>query len=82
MVLDFVLKIRTTKVEWPVTEHLSAQGRPDPRGGVCCFWCPNKIWTSPLEASGTLTIVKNGSEMRKLQPPKVQRVENSKKQTT
>jgi len=25
-----------------VTEHLSAQGRPDPKGGLHCFWCPNK----------------------------------------
>jgi hypothetical protein len=30
------------RVDWPVTEQLSAQGRSDPRGGLCCFWCPNK----------------------------------------
>jgi hypothetical protein len=26
-----------------VTEHLSTQGRPDPKGVLCCFWCPNNI---------------------------------------
>jgi hypothetical protein len=25
------------RVDRPVTEHLSAQGRPDPRGGLLCF---------------------------------------------
>jgi len=25
------------RVDRPVTEHLSAQGRPDPRGGLVCF---------------------------------------------
>ncbi len=25
-----------------VIEHLSTQGRPDPRKGLRCFWCPNK----------------------------------------
>jgi hypothetical protein len=67
------------KVNQPVTEHLSAQGRPDSRGGVHCFWCPNQTWTPPLDTSDTLIIVKNGLEMRKLQPLKVQRVKNSKK---
>ncbi len=62
-----------------MTKHLSAQGRLDPRGGLCCFWCPNKTWTPPpLGASGTLTIVENGLEMRKLRSPKVKGVKNSK----
>jgi len=26
-----------SRVNRPVTEHLGAQGRPDPRGGLCCF---------------------------------------------
>jgi hypothetical protein len=26
-----------------VTEQLSAQSRLDPRGELCCFWCPNKL---------------------------------------
>ncbi len=64
-----------------MTKHLSAQGRPDPRGGLCCFWCPNKTWTPPLGASDTLTIVENALEMRKLQPPKVKGMKNAKKQT-
>jgi hypothetical protein len=47
-----------------------AQGRPDPRGVLRCFWCPNKTWTSPLGASYTLTIIENRLEMRELRPPK------------
>jgi hypothetical protein len=34
------------KVDRLVTEHLSAQARPDPRGGLCFFWCPNKTCNS------------------------------------
>jgi hypothetical protein len=29
------------RVNQPVTEHLSTQGRLDPKGVVRCFWCPN-----------------------------------------
>jgi hypothetical protein len=46
------------------------------------FWCPNKTWTPPLGTSGTLAIVENRLEIRKLWPHKVKGVENSKKQTT
>jgi hypothetical protein len=61
-------------LDLPVTKHLSAQDWPDPRGGFCCFWCLNKTWTpSPLGAFDTLTIVKNGLEMRKFWPLKVKR---------
>ncbi len=74
------LKIDSS-IEWPVIEHLSAQGRLDPRGRLHCFWCPHKTWIPPLGASNTQTIVENGSEMRKLWPPKVKGVKNSKKQT-
>jgi len=28
--------------KWLVTNHVSDQGRPDPRVGLCCFWYPNK----------------------------------------
>ncbi len=59
------------RVDWLVIEHLSAQVRLDPRGELCCFWCPNKTWTPPLGASDTITIVKNGLEMRKLWPPQI-----------
>jgi hypothetical protein len=44
-----------SRVDWSVTKHLSAQGRPNPKGGLCCFWCPNKTWTPPLDACDTLT---------------------------
>jgi hypothetical protein len=53
-----------------VIEHLNAQGKPDSRGGLCCFWSPNKTSTHPLGAIDTLTIIKNGLEMRKLPPSK------------
>jgi hypothetical protein len=36
---------------------LNTQGRLDPRRGLCCFWCPNKTWTPPLGAFGTLKVV-------------------------
>jgi hypothetical protein len=49
-----------------VTEHLSTQGRPDPREGLHCFWCPNKTWIPPIGASDTLKIVKHEIELRKL----------------
>jgi len=64
------------RVDQLVTEHLNAQGTLDPRGGLCCFRCPNKNWTSSLGTSDTLTIVENGLEMRK------EEVKNSKKQIT
>jgi hypothetical protein len=58
-------------------------GKPgDPRGRVCCFWCANKTWTLVFGAFDTLTIVKNGSKMRKLRPPKKKGVKNSKKKAT
>jgi hypothetical protein len=36
---------------------------------------------SPLGAFDTITIIKNGLKMRKLRPPKIMRVKNSKKET-
>jgi hypothetical protein len=51
------------------------------QGGLRCFLCPNKIWNSPLGTSNTLTIIENELEMRKLWPPKLKGVNNSKKQT-
>jgi hypothetical protein len=67
------------RVNQLVTKHLSAQGRLDPRGGLHCFWYPNKTWTPSLDAFGTLKLVKNGIELKKLQPLKVQGVKTSKK---
>jgi len=45
------------KVDRLVTEHFSIQGRPDPRGMLCCFWCTNKTLKLSLCASDILTIV-------------------------
>jgi len=70
-----------TRVDRPVTKHLSTQSRPDPRGGLCCLWCPNKTSTLLL-VHLTLTIIENGLEMRKLWPPKVKGGQELKKQTT
>jgi hypothetical protein len=61
--------LKSNKVNWLMTEHLSVQGRQDPRGGLCCFWCPNKTWTPFTCVSGSLKIVRNGIELRKLQTP-------------
>ncbi len=63
---------KSSRVNRPVTEHLSAQGRLDRRGGLCCFWCPNQTWAPPIKASGALIIVKNEIELRKIWSPKVE----------
>ncbi len=65
-----------TRVNWPVTKHLNTQGRPDPRGELRCFWCPNKTWTLPIGTFGTLKIVKNEKKMTKLWSPKVEGVKD------
>jgi len=64
-----------------VIEHLSAQVKPNPSGELCYFCCQNISCTPPLGTSDTLTIIKNGLEMRKM-ATKVKRVKNSNKQTT
>jgi hypothetical protein len=51
-----------------VIEHFSIQGRLNPRGTLCCFWCRNKTLNLSLCASHILTIIENGLEMRKLSP--------------
>jgi hypothetical protein len=33
---------KSSRVDRPVIEHLSAQGMLDSRGGLCGFWCPNE----------------------------------------
>jgi hypothetical protein len=63
------LIILLIKVNWPVTRHLNAQGRLDPRGGLHFFLCPNKTWTLPISAFGAPKIVKNGIKLRKLWTP-------------
>jgi len=46
---------------------------------VLLFLVPNKTLSPPLGISKKIRIVKNGLEMRKLWPPKVKGVKNSKK---
>jgi hypothetical protein len=66
-----------------MSDHFSAQGRLDPRGGLHCFWSPNKTWTLFIRASDALKIVENGLELKKLQPPQSKEgQELKKKQTT
>jgi hypothetical protein len=50
-------------------KHLSVQGKPDSRGGLCCFWTPNKTQTS-IDAFDALKIIKNKIKLRKLWPSK------------
>jgi hypothetical protein len=54
------------KVEWP-------------REGSIAFDVKTKLEPFPLGACSTLIIIKNKSEMKKLWPPKVKGVNNSKK---
>jgi hypothetical protein len=73
----FLTKIYIQQIVWrnredqSVIKHLNAQGKPDPRGGLHCFWCPNRSWTPPLYTFDTVIIIKVGLEMRKLWPLKV-----------
>jgi hypothetical protein len=66
------LPLVPTRVEQPMSDHLSAQGRPDQRGGLHCFWSPNKTWTPLIRASDAQKIANAGLELKKLQPPKVE----------
>jgi hypothetical protein len=52
-----------------VIKHLSAQGRLDEGEGSIVSGVQTKL-EPLLSASDTLTIIQNGLEMRKLQPPK------------
>jgi hypothetical protein len=63
------------RVNWLMIKHLSAQGKPNPRGGLCCFWILNKIRTS-IDAFDTLKIFKNKIKLRKLWPFKVETDKN------
>jgi hypothetical protein len=40
--IGFVEGKKINRVDWSVIKHLNAQGRPDPKGGLHCFQCPNK----------------------------------------
>jgi len=47
-------------IEQPISSHLSAQGRPDPRGGLGCLYMQTKFEPFQLahQAFGTLKIMK------------------------
>jgi hypothetical protein len=68
-----------SRVNWPMIEHLSVQGRLDPNGRFHCFSCPNKIWILPIGAFGALKIVKNQIGLRKLWPPNKRVLKTQKK---
>jgi hypothetical protein len=57
------------RVEQLVSEHLSAQGRLNPRVRLCCFWCLNKLEFLLLAHLTHYYFFKNGLETRKLRPP-------------
>jgi hypothetical protein len=65
-----------------MSDHLSTQGRPDPRGGLRCFLCPNKTQNPLIGASNLLKIVKNILELKKVAgPPQSRGGQEPKKKT-
>jgi hypothetical protein len=60
-------------------QHLSVQGRLDPRGGLHCFWCLIIFKTPPINAFGALKIIPKKIKMKKLWLLKIKGVKNSKK---
>jgi len=77
--LEYIQKfLKVIKVEQPMNNHLSTQGKLDPRGGSILlvfkqnlnpsYWC---IWCTK--------IIKSKLKLRKLQPPKVEGIKNSKR---
>jgi hypothetical protein len=72
-------------VDWPMSEHLSTQGRPDLRGELCCFWCPMVSKQNLNPFSCHIWHTNNCQKwiiIEKVMPPKVKGVKNSIKQTT
>jgi hypothetical protein len=69
---------RPPRIDRLVGDHLSTQGRPNPREGLLCFWCPKRRRSVSLGASNTLKIIKNGLELRKLCSPATQNVVQSR----
>jgi hypothetical protein len=51
-------KSKYIRVEQTMSDYLSAQSRPDPKGGLCCLWTLNKTWTPPISTFGALKIIK------------------------
>ncbi len=59
-----------------MSDRLSAQGRPDPRGRTLLFLVSKQNLNLPIGTFGTLKIIKNGVELKKLRPPKIEVVKN------
>jgi hypothetical protein len=71
-ILKTILRHGNSRVSWPVTEHLSTQGRPDPKGGLCCSWCSNKTSTPLIGPPDALKIIKKRIRIEKVMAPKVE----------
>jgi len=67
------------RVNGLVFKHVSTRGRLDLKGRLHYFWCPNKTWTPPISAFCAFKIIKNGIELKKLCPPKIEWVQELKK---
>jgi hypothetical protein len=66
--------------EQPMSDHLSTQGRPDPREGLD----PNKTWTFSI-GTPCIWCIKNRQKwirIEKVKPPKLKTSRTQKKQTT
>jgi hypothetical protein len=63
------------------SQGLKGFGQAGSKGMAQLFLVSNKTWTPPVDSSDTLKTINNGLELRKLQPPKVEVVRNSKEQT-
>jgi hypothetical protein len=72
------------RVDWPMSKHLSAQGRPDLRGELYLLILMSKQNLNPFSwhiwhINNCWKWIRNEKVMT---PPKVKGVKNSKKQTT
>ncbi len=77
-----IQKIEKKTLGKPMIEHLSIQSKLDPRRAMLVL-VSKKTWTSLIgDRSKTPIFFKNGVELRKLQPPKIEGVKNSKRKTT
>jgi len=61
-----------SRVNRPVTKHLSTQGRPDPKGGLHSSLCSNKTSTPPIGPPDALKIIKKWIRFEKVMAPKVE----------
>ncbi len=66
------------KAEWLVSKYLSTQGRLDPRGGLCCFWCLEKNLNLSYWHIWCIKNRQKRIRIEKVITPKVEGVKNSK----